>query len=63
MGTPAYIQDGLIGFDAPESAAEAFKIISEWVNKVKLLSWTVILILLTLFWVSVAILISNWILK
>lgn len=33
MGTPAYIQDGSIGFDAPESAAEAFKIISEWVNK------------------------------
>jgi len=33
------------------------------IDKVKLLSWTVILILLTLFWVSVAILISNWILK
>ena len=33
MGTPAYIQGGSIGFDAPESAAEAFKIISEWVNK------------------------------
>ena len=33
------------------------------IDKVKLLSWTVILALLTLFWVGVAILISNWILK
>ncbi len=33
MGTPAYIQGGSIGFDAPESAAEAFKIINKWVNK------------------------------
>lgn len=33
MGTPAHIQNASIGFDAPESAAKAFKIINEWVNK------------------------------
>ena len=33
MGTPAYVEGGSIGFDAPESAAEAFKIIKEWVNQ------------------------------
>ena len=35
MGTPAYVQHGVISFQDPESAALAFVAISEWVSKAK----------------------------
>ena len=33
MGTPAYVKGGVIGFESPEQAQEAFKVIKEWVDK------------------------------
>jgi hypothetical protein len=33
MGTPAYVKGGTVGFESPEQAQEAFKVIKEWVNQ------------------------------
>jgi len=33
VGTPAYVKGGTIGFESPEQAQEAFKVIKEWVNQ------------------------------
>lgn len=33
MGTPAYVQNGTMGFDDPKSAAKAFTVINKWVKK------------------------------